>query len=496
VTTVRKRLEFILRPGNSLGRRAANAGFWTFMRSISIRLLRTGRAFIIARLIAPEDWGLMGIAFLVVNLVTRFSQTGVSAALIQRKGQLSREDIDTAWTIETIRGLLLAALAAGAAPVAGAFFQNAEATSLVRVMAVGLVLRGVANTAVVDFDRELEFQRRFVYRTLPHLVEAFVSIGLALLLQSAWALVIGWLAGRFTYTLASFLVHPHRPKLRFDVSEARRILSFGKWIFGVALLQYALLHIDDIFVARLTGAASLGFYQMAYTMSQLAATEITNVTSTVAFPAFAIIQDKPERLSRAYIRTVRFVALLSAPLTAGIWFLGTDLVNFVLGSRWRPLLPALGVLLIWGLIRAISGPAEPLVTGIGHPKYVTRSKALQLLFLAVLIYPLTNTWGIVGAAWATVISALSAIWLVVVANRQSHTSLAEYFKAIAFPSVASLLMVATLQALKISDFLPGGAMILLWAPVLGAAIYFGILHLARRFLGYATEGILPKMHST
>jgi O-antigen/teichoic acid export membrane protein len=133
---------------------------------------------------------------------------------------------------------------------------------------------------------------------------------------------------------------------------------------------------------------------------------------------------------------------------------------------------------------------------MGHPKYVTRSKALQLFLLAVLIYPLTNSWGIVGAAWATAIAALSAIWLVVVANRQSHTSLAEYVKAIGFPFIASLLMVASLQALKASDLLPGGAMTLLWAPVLGAAMYFGILHLARRFLGYASEGILPKMSST
>jgi lipopolysaccharide exporter len=490
MTTVRKRLDWIMNPGSSLGKRAANAGFWAFLRSLTVRLLRTARAFILARLVAPEDWGLMGIALLVVDMATRFSQTGVSAALIQEKRDLQEEDFNTAWTIEAIRGLLLSALVILAAPLAGQFFHNADATNLLRVMGVGLALRGLANPAVVDFDRDLEFQRRFIYRTMPNLIEGLVTIAFAFILRNAWALAFGWLAGRLTFTVSTYLVHPHRPKLRFKLGEARKLLAFGKWIFGVSLLQYALLHVDDIMVARLAGATALGFYQMAYTMSQMAATEISNVTATVAFPAYANLQDQPERLGRAYVRTVQFVAFLSFPLTAGIWFLGPEFVTTVLGAKWQPLLPALGVLLLWGLIRAITSAAEPLLTGIGRPATVTRGKALQLALLAILIYPLTLNWGIVGAAWATVIAAISSIWLVALASRYSESSWADYTRAVGVPAANTAVMLAVLFGLKAWGILPSAGWTLAWAPLVGAAVYFGAAFVARRYFGYAKDGLL------
>lgn len=242
-----------------MGQRAANAGLWAFLLALTSRLLRTGRAFLLARLVAPDDWGLMGIALLVVELITSFSQTGITSALIQTKGRLEKEQFNTAWTIEAIRGLILTLIVVLAAPIAGSLFQNPEATSLLRVMGFGLAIKGLANTAVVDFDRDLEFQRRFVYRTLPHLVEFIVAIALAVALRNAWALVFGWLASVATYTVSSFLVHGHRPRLRFVPREAREMLAFGKWIFGSRLLSYGLRHLDDIVVARLGGAASLGF---------------------------------------------------------------------------------------------------------------------------------------------------------------------------------------------------------------------------------------------
>lgn len=481
-----------MNPGASLGTRAANAGFWAFSRSIVFRLLRTGRAFLLARLVAPEDWGLMGIAVLIVDMATRFSQTGVLSALIQEKRELREEDFNTAWTIEAIRSILLGIAVLLAAPLAGTFFHNPAATNLIRVMALGLALRGLANPAVVDFDRDLQFQRRFVYLTLPNLVEALVTIGLAFVLRNAWALAFGWLAGRLTYTVSTYIVHPHRPRLRFEFHEARKLMAFGKWIFGVALLQYALLHVDDIFVARLAGATALGFYQMAYTMSQLAATEITNVTATVAFPAYSNIQDNPERLGRAYVRTVQFVAFLAFPVTAGIWFLGPEFVDTVLGSRWQPLLPALGVLLLWGLVRAITGVAEPLLSAIGRPALVTRNKAVQLVLLSVLIYPLTSKWGIVGAAWATVIAAVSAAWVAVLAIRHTGGSWSNYARAVATPAVNSALMIGVLWGLSSWTFLPSGGWTLAWAPFVGMAVYFGAAFLARRFFGYAKEGFLIK----
>jgi lipopolysaccharide exporter len=486
--SLRARLGWVLDPGSSLSKRAANAGFWAFLLAITIRILRTARAFLLARLIAPDDWGLMGIALLVVEMITSFSQTGISASLIQRKGKLEREEFDTAWTIEAIRGLALSVIVILAAPLAGSLFQNADATDLLRVMGLGLAIKGLANTAVVDFDRDLQFQRRFVYRTLPHLVEFIVAITLALILRNAWAMAFGWLAGVTTFTISSFLVHSHRPRLRFVPTEARQMLTFGRWIFGSRMLMYGLLHLDDIVVARIGGAASLAFYQMSYTMSQLAASEITNVTYTVAFPAYSTLQDEPERLSKAYLRTIQLVALLSFPFTLGIWFIGPEFVDAILGIQWRPLLPALGILLVLGLIRAITGAAEPLLHGIGRPAVITRNRALQLAILAVLIYPMTTRWGIQGAAWATAIAGVTSIWSLIVAGKSSAISWSGFGRAVGFPALNSALMLGALIGTATSGLLPTGGWTLVWAPLLGIAVYVGLVLLCRRFFGYMADG--------
>jgi len=486
---LRSRLGWVLNPGSSLSKRAANAGFWAFLLAITIRILRTARAFLLARLIAPDDWGLMGIALLVVEMITSFSQTGITAALIQRKEKLDKAEFDTAWTIEAIRGLALTVIVILAAPVAGVLFNNPEATNLLRVMAIGLAIKGVANTAVVNFDRDLQFQRRFVYRTMPHLVEFIVAVILALILRNAWAMAFGWLAGVTTYTVSSFLVHGHRPRLRFVLAEARQMLAFGRWIFGSRMLMYGLLHLDDLVVARIGGAASLAFYQMSYTMSQLAASEITNVTYTVAFPTYSSLQDEPERLSKAYLRTVQLVSLLSFPLTLGIWFIGPEFVDTILGIQWRPLLPALGILLGLGLIRAITGAAEPLLHGIGRPAVITRNRALQLAILAALIYPLTTRWGIQGAAWATAIGGVTSIWPLIVAGKSSAMSWSGFARAVGFPALNSTLMLGILLGTARSGLLPDGAWTLVWAPLLGILVYVGLVLLCRRLFGYMADGI-------
>ena len=482
---LRARWGWILNPGSTLGNRVANAGFWAFLLGLSVRILRTLRAFVLARLVAPDDFGLMGIALLIVDLITNFSQTGITQSLIQRKGKLEREEFDTAWTIEAVRGVLLAAIVFVAAPISGSVFNNTAAPSILRVMAIGLAIKGLANTAVIDFDRDLQFQRRFLYRTLPHLVEFVVAVAFAISLRNAWALVFGWLAGVTTYTVSSFLVHGHRPRPRYAPRQAREMLAFGKWIFGSRLLGYGLLNLDNIVVARLGGAAALGFYRMAYTMSQLAASEITNVTYTVAFPTYSALQDQPIRLAKAYVRTVQLVTFLAFPLTAGIWFLGPDFVNTVLGSQWQPLLPALGILLLLGLIRAITKAAEPLLEGIGQPGVITRNRAVQLVVLGILIYPLTARWGLEGAAWATLISGVVSIWPLVVAARLPGMSHSGFWRAVGFPVPNTTLMLGAL--IGAATRLPSGGWTLIWAPILGISVYGAIVLLERHFFGYMAE---------
>jgi O-antigen/teichoic acid export membrane protein len=486
------RFPWLFGPGTGFGSRVANAATWAFLLRIAFKVLDFIRTVVLARLIAPDDFGLMGIAMLVISLVQAFTSLGLSSALVQRKDELEPEYLNTAWTVEIIRGLSLGVLLLVSAPLVGVFFDAPEAASLTQLMAIGLMIGGFANVAVVAFDRNLEFQRRFMYRLVPNLADLIVSVGLALLLRNAWALAAGWVVSRLATVIASYVAHSYRPRLRWDQERAATLFRFGIWLLGSQILIYLMLNLDDIWVGRLLGATALGFYQMAFTLSQVMTTEVTSVVNSVAFPAYARLQDDTPRLRRAYLGSLQFVAFVSFPMAAGLWFVGEQAVETLLGEKWLPALPAFYVLLIWGLIRSLLATTGPLFQAVGRPGIATRIQVFQVVLLAVAIFPMTNEWGIVGAAWATVVAAVvpDAVALVR-ASRITAATPREIMPVILVPLFQSALMYALLLGLREWGF-SDGAVVLLWAPVVGIVTYALMTVASRRLFGYAREGLLPR----
>jgi O-antigen/teichoic acid export membrane protein len=491
-----ERFPWLLRPGAGFASRVANAATWAFLLRIAFKILDLIRTVVLARLIAPDDFGLMGIAMLVISLVQSFTSLGLSSALVQRKGELEPEYLNTAWTVEIIRGLSLGLLLLASAPLVGIFFDAPEAVGLTQLMAVGLMIGGFANVAVVAFDRNLEFQRRFMFRLVPNLADLIVSVGLALLLRNAWALAAGWVVSRFATVIASYVAHQYRPRLRWDRERAATLLRFGIWLLGSQILIYLMLNLDDIWVGRLLGATALGFYQMAFTLSQVMTTEVTSVVNSVAFPAYARLQDDQPRLRRAYLGSLQFVAFVSFPMAAGLWFVGEQAVETLLGEKWLPALPAFYVLLIWGLIRSLLATTGPLFQAVGRPAIATRIQVLQVVLLAIAIFPLTSQWGIVGAAWATVVAAVvpDAIALFR-ASRITAASRAEISKVILVPLVQSTIMYLVLVGLQAWGLPSEGWWVLIWAPIVGAGLYALATQVSRRLFKYATGGLLPASRS-
>jgi PST family polysaccharide transporter/lipopolysaccharide exporter len=154
------------------------------------------------------------------------------------------------------------------------------------------------------------------------------------------------------------------------------------------------------------------------------------------------------------------------------------------------MLPAFNVLLLWGLIRSVLATTGPLFRGVGRPSIATRVQAAQLVILAIVIYPLTARYGVVGAAWATVAAAVVPdVIAVIAASRVSTASLGAVGRVISFPVGHSLLMLAILLALE--PFVSGGAWLLMWAPLVGASVYLGAILVSRRWFGYLKGGLLP-----
>jgi O-antigen/teichoic acid export membrane protein len=358
---------------------------------------------VLARLLVPKDFGLFGIALLTISAVEIFSRTGFQTALIQKKED-TESYLNTAWTVSALRSVVLFFLLFLSAPLIGKLFNSPQASSVIKVIAITTLLSGFSNIGIIFFQKELEFNKQFIYEISGALVELTVAITLAFILQNVWALVWGLLASSFIRFLLSYALHPSRPHFELNKEKFKDLFTFGKWILGSGILAFLVTQGDDIFVGKMLGVTALGLYQMAFTLSSLPATEITHVISQVTFPTYSKLQDDIPRLREAYLKVLQLTAFLTFPIAGGIFLFAPDFVIIFMGDKWIPIVPALKILVFAGLFRSLLATTGPILHAIGKPKVDTTWQMIRLLILFLSIYPLTLRWGISGTSTAVLLS--------------------------------------------------------------------------------------------
>ena len=395
-------------PGDTLSERVFHGGFWVFSLRIVDRLLMLIRTIILARLLAPNDFGLFGIAMLALATLESFTQTGIAAALIQKKDD-TQNYLDSAWTIQVFRGIIIAIVMIFGAPLVGVFFEEPRAIMLTRILAVSVLIFDFRNIGIVYFQKNLEFHKQFVYQFGGTIADLAIAIPAALIIRSVWALIFGLLARNFIYFTLSYIIHPYRPRFRLDPRKSKELFDFGKWIFGSSVLVFVSTQGDYIFLGKILGATALGFYQIAYKISNLPATEITHVISQVSFPAYSKIQEEIKALSRAFNKIFLITISISLPISVVIFLFAPGFVKYILGTKWLPIIGPVRILAMYGLIRSITAMWAPLYRATGVPKFGPYSQVFRVTGMFLPIYWLTINFGIEGVCISVIIGQVSVL---------------------------------------------------------------------------------------
>jgi O-antigen/teichoic acid export membrane protein len=368
--------------------------------------------------------------------------------LIQNKEDI-KSYLDAAWTILILRGFILFAILYFIAPYTAIFFKVPEAKPIIQVIGFSMLLQAFTNIGVIYFQKELEFNKEFKYQFAGTLVDFIVAISAVLILRNVWALVFGLLAGNAARCFVSYLIHPYRPHLSFDLYKAKELFGFGKWILGSSILIFLITQGDNIFVGKLLGATALGFYQIAYRISNMPATEITHVISRVIFPAYSKLQDNIPKLREAYLKVLQLTAFLSIPIAGLIFVLAPDFTRILLGEKWMPMVPAMEVLVFAGLVRSIAATTGPIFQATGKPKIDTKWQIVRLFVIAVLIYPFTMKWGILGTSIVVFLSIfISNFGFCFKAVEITKCGGKNFANAIIFPIVSGVIMVLVILGLN------------------------------------------------
>jgi O-antigen/teichoic acid export membrane protein len=453
------------------------------------------RIIVIARLISPDEFGIFGIVSLTMSALNTISRVGMDQALIQKDGDI-RPFLNTAWTVRVLRGLVLFGLVVLLSPVIATFFSESEVVGLLKLFGLSLVFKGFTNIGVVSFRKELHFRKEFLLQFTSVLFGVLVSLILAFMLENALALVGGVVGEALALMMVSYIVHPYRPGFRWHKESFQELFQFGKWITGSSVLVFALTEGDDLVAGKLVGTAALGYYQMAYRVSNLPATELMRVVNQVMFPALSKVKDSVDQLQNTFLRSFQLTAALTMLMSGLIIALAKEFTLVILGSKWLNIVLPMQILAVWGAVRALGGSTSPVFLAIGKPKLITYFQALMLAVMAVVIIPLTNQFGIIGTSWAVVLSNLLVHWLrYPLIARYTEVSIWKILRLILLPFISTVLMILLLSVLKRNSGVLSGPTLwsLLALGLIGSLVYFTTLVLYQRLTDYDVLDLIRRV---
>lgn len=478
--TLKAFIQSLFRADGSLAQRATRSGVWVLMSYGLARGLGIIRSVFLARLLDPTDFGVMRYVDIVVGLLAVVTELGVGAAVIYRQRD-DKEFLSTAWLTSFLRGCLLCVLAILVAAPAARFFNEPLLQPVLRVMSLIFIISGMNSIGLFLVQRELDFRKLTWLEITASLLSLFASVVAAYVLRSTWALVIGAFVQVIVMMLGSYIVAPFWPIIRWSKQAFRSIFSYGRYLLGADLINYALTYGDNALVGKMLGSEQLGLYGLGYDLANTPTNSVVPVIGKVAFPTYAKIQADVPLLRKAYFQVLKMISLVVVPIVGGMFVLAPMLIGVLYGPKWLPMVPAFTWLCIYGLERAINSPVGPLFKAVGLTKYVFYLTSIKLVLLVLLIYPLTRRFGITGAGMAGgIVAILVAGNAIPLIARVLQCKVVDILAQIKTAFIAAAAMMAVLYAITYLWSLPVNFWVLLCLVGLGAAIYFLILVLIDR----------------
>jgi PST family polysaccharide transporter/lipopolysaccharide exporter len=453
--------------------RTGTALTWKFVDQVAVKLVFLLRLLVLARILAPEDFGLLAIALATVALFTTLTEFGIYPALIQQRDPTD-DDYHTAWTLGVMRAAAVTLAIVVAAPWIANFFGDSRAGPIAQTLAIGIAVDSLISIRMAIFNRVLDFKSIAILNSSRALTSTIVAISLAASM-GVWAMVVGTLAGSAIAVIGSYLLGPVRPSFRLNTKSALGLFRFGRWIFLAAMLAIVANFGLRAIISRELGVAALGLFYLALRIATLPTQAIVDVFTPVGFSAYARLQDS-YREARDFFRT-SLKAMLATLIPACILLAAAagGLVQHILGAQWEAVTEVIQLLLLGAVLGVIGDACTPLLKGFGRPDQVAGLEFVQtitMLSLAWLLAPHFGLLGVVaGLIGGTLLTQLPSMFLV---KRLLPTPFVGMVKPASF-----VFSIAALSGLAIwgIDSSAQGLFSLCAGVIVGAAIFLVLIQL-------------------
>jgi PST family polysaccharide transporter len=431
----------------NLKKQAVKGVIWSVLESWGRRIFTYIVFFLLARLLKPEDFGLIALATTFVSFANIFVNQGFTTALIQRE-KLDPEHLDTAFWTNLALGFVFTLVSIVAAGLIVDLYKQSQLKLVIAWLSLSFLINAFKQVQEAILTRQFCFKVLAIRSFTVTFVGGIAGIVAAVLGLEVWSLVIQQLVGETLGVIVLWQASDWRPRFKFSIKHWQELFSFGINLVGISLLSFITTNSDNLLIGYFLGSVELGYYTLGYKIYQLILQLLSSITEKVALPIFSRMQTEMELLRNSVYRVTQLTSLFAFPVCFGVIVLAPELVPVVFGEKWLPSIPIMQILGFVGVLHCVFQFKVTLITAMGKPWWIMWSSCLNaitdFIFFAVAVH-----WGIVAVAAAYAIRTYCfspiRLWML---YQLTGIKLRKYFCQYTAPLLSSLGMIITVIGTK------------------------------------------------
>lgn len=434
---------------NNLARKSVHGGMIIMTSQGAQFFLRILGTMILARLLTPGDYGVIGMTTVIISFAALFKDAGLFLATVQ-KSRISHDQISNLFWFNVFISVILGLGVMAISPLAAIFYDRPEMAPVTAAMSISLIFGGLTTQHEALVRRHLRFDIQAAVQLLSQALSLIVTISLALLGWHYWALVAGSIATAVSRTLLIIYYCPWMPGTVKKGTGIRTMLKFGSHLVGSNFVNYFSKNTDRILVGKFIGADALGLYSKANAISQMPLTQVRGPVTQLAIPMLSSLQDQPERYVKYFQRIVEILTSLMIPISLYCAIEADFLIRIVLGQQWIAIVPVFRILVCAAVLKSVSGTADLVLLSRGHSdRYFFWG--IVSTCISVASFAVGIPFGVKGVAAAYTVANLILFFpTLIYCFRKSPITLSLFLNTITLPLLISLLAAGIAILVKIA----------------------------------------------
>jgi PST family polysaccharide transporter len=431
-----------------LKQRTIRALSWSLILKVGSQIISFSIGIVIARLLMPDDFGLLAMAMVFVGVSSLLSNVGLGSAIIQSQ-HLSKTDLSTIFWLNMVLASLMATLLYSSSEHISRLYQRIELVEIIETLSVVFLINATATVPRTLLMKDLEFKSIAKSDLIAMFSSGLVAITFAKYGLGYWSLVAQSVSSGVISCILIWLKSKWFPSLIFSFYSVKKIFRFSISVFLTQTLQFITRNIDKFLLGRYLGGEQLGIYDKAYSILMFPLTNISHVIGSVMFPSLSSIQNDKERVRSIYLKVTGVIALCSFPILGGLYVVSDFFVICIIGEHWAAAIPIIKILSIGGFITTITSVTGAIYLSQGAADLQLKVNLITrpIAIISVLI---GLHWGIIGIALGFVISSyINGFITLFIASKLINLKLMSLVKKFQKSFINTLIMTIFLITIKL-----------------------------------------------